>query len=76
MATISIAYLAPVQVVVDTDTGAVTRVVVIDEEVRPEPDGYCEDQDTYQPATSADVDRAYAIAEGHSTQWPGWQFGW
>lgn len=74
MPTISVAYRVPVQVVVDLDTGEVTRVVVIDESVEADRDGYTEDADTYHPAAPADVDRAYALAA--DAMWPGWEFGW
>ncbi|MCW2632976.1 MAG: hypothetical protein JWR88_1938, partial [Pseudonocardia sp.] len=42
MPEISIAYTVPVQVLVDTDTGEVTRVVVLDEQVTYNPAGHHE----------------------------------
>jgi hypothetical protein len=76
MPEISIAYTVPVQVIVDTETGEVTRVVVIDEHARPDRDGYCEVRDTYGTADPGDVDRAYCIAEAPAVEWPRWQMGW
>jgi hypothetical protein len=43
---ISIAYTAPVQVIVDLDTKQVTRVVVIDEDLTPDRNGYRENHHT------------------------------
>jgi hypothetical protein len=76
MPQISVAYTVPVQVVVDTDTGEVIRVVVIDEYAHPDRDGYCEDRDTYATPIAADIELAYRITEAPDIDWPRWQMGW
>jgi hypothetical protein len=74
MPRISIAYTAPVQVIVDLDSKRVTRVVVIDEDVTPDRNGYRENHDTGEHCTLQQAAEAYALAE--TSPWPGWQFGW
>jgi hypothetical protein len=71
---ISIAYTAPVQVIVDLDSKRVTRVVVIDEDVTPDRNGYRENHDTGEHCTLEQAAAAYALAE--TSPRPGWQFGW
>jgi hypothetical protein len=71
---ISIAYTVPVQVVVDLDTRQVTRVVVIDEEVAAQPDGYREQYGTGRACSDEQARQGYAIAEQDT--WPSWDFGW
>jgi hypothetical protein len=74
MPEISIAYTVPVQVLVDTDTGDVTRVVVLDEQVTYNPAGHHEDRDSAVPPNQDDIDGAYEIAQG-AAEWPAWDFG-
>jgi hypothetical protein len=71
MPCISIAYTVPVQVVVDLDTTRVTRVVVIDEDVTSDRNGY---HDTGAHCTLEQAAAAYAVAE--TSPWPGWDVGW
>jgi hypothetical protein len=71
---ISIAYTAPVQVIVDLDTRRVTRVVVIDEDVTPDRNGYRDNHDTLERCTLEQAAAAYAVAE--TSPWPGWDVGW
>jgi hypothetical protein len=71
---ISIAYTVPVQVIVDLDRGRVTRVVVIDEDVTADRNGYRENRATGEHCTLEQVAAAYAIAE--TSQWPSWDIGW
>jgi hypothetical protein len=71
---ISIAYTAPVQVVVDLDTRRVTRVVVIDEDVAPDRNGYRENHDTGEHCALEQAAAVYAVAE--TSPWPGWDVGW
>jgi hypothetical protein len=75
MSSISIGYTVPVQVVVDTDTGKVHRVVVIDEEIAFDPNGFTEDRDIYlKPVPQELIDKAHEIAE--QNEWPAWDVGW
>jgi hypothetical protein len=74
VACISIAYTAPIQVIVDLDSGRVTRVVVIDEDVTPDRNGYRENHDTGEHCTLEQAAAAYALAE--TSPWPGWDIGW
>jgi hypothetical protein len=69
VACISIAYTAPVQVIVDLDSGRVTRVIVIDEDVTPDRNGYRENHDTGEHCTLQYAAAAYALAE--TSPWPG-----
>ena len=76
---ISISYSVPVQVIVDLDTGTVDRVVVIDEDITADRNGFAENADTYTPATPEQITAAYDIAEGVDTgavEWPAWDMGW
>jgi hypothetical protein len=72
---VSIAYSVPVQVIVDLDSGEVDRVVVIDEGIEADKDGFSEDADEYRPITAEQKARAYEIADG-GAEWPSWDFGW
>lgn len=63
----------PLVVVVDTDTGEVVKVVVVDEEIKP---GYTlavDDDGETLPADAPAVMRAVEIAE--AAEWPSWQHG-
>jgi hypothetical protein len=71
---ISIAYTVSVQVLVDLDRQRVTRVVVIDEDVTPDRNGYRENHDTGAHCTLEQAAAAYAIAE--TSPWPSWDIGW
>ncbi len=75
MSSISIGYTVPVQVVVDTDTGKVHRVVVIPEDMTFDEAGFTEDRDNHlNPVPQQLIDKAHEIAE--ENEWPGWEFGW
>ena len=74
-------YEVPVAVHVDTETGEVTRVVVIDEEIHPEPQrvphvGDCDVTlaDFSGPAPEDVAKRAREIAE--SQEWTVWENGY
>jgi hypothetical protein len=71
---ISIAYTAPVQVIVDLDTKQVTRVVVIDEDVTPDRNGYRDNHHTGEHCTLRQAAAAYAVAETSPS--PSWDIGW
>jgi hypothetical protein len=71
---ISIAYTAPVQVIVDVDTTRVTRVVVIDEDVTLDRNGYWDNHDTVECCTLQRAAAGYAVAE--TSPWPGWDVRW
>jgi hypothetical protein len=69
-----VSYTAPIEVVVDTDTGAVQRVVIIDEGIQIDT-GDNVHGEGYSPLEDpAARDRARQIAE--TAEWPGWQHGW
>ena len=55
-------YTVPVVAMVDVETGEVTRVIVVDEEIRP-------DSDLSDPA----IAEASRIAD--EADWPSWEFG-
>ena len=76
MALISISYTVPVQVIVDTTTTTVHRVVVIDEAISQDRNGHHADHDanTSLAAVAPQVTAAYAIAEAE--EWPSWDIGW
>jgi hypothetical protein len=71
---VNISYTCPVQVIVDLDTGEIDRVIVIDEGITAEPDGFAEDADEYKPVGGHQKARAFAIAE--AAEWPSWDLGW
>jgi hypothetical protein len=70
---ISIAYTAPVQVIVDLDTKRVTRVVVIDEDVTPDRNGYRDNHDTGRHRT---LQQAASCAIAETSPSPSWDIGW
>jgi hypothetical protein len=76
VALISISYTVPVQVIVDTTTSTVRRVVVIDEAISQYRSGHHADHDanTSLAADAAQVTGAYVIAEAE--EWPSWDIGW
>ena len=62
MPTVTLTYTVPVVAMVDVDTGEVTRVIVVDEEIR-------SDMDLSEPSIAA----ASRIAD--EVDWPSWEFG-
>lgn len=78
MSTLSISYTVPVQVIVNLETGRVTRVVVLDELVEPDESskgGFYEVvDDQNRVPRQAEIDKAYRLAE--DADWPAWDFGW
>lgn len=78
MPELQVAYTAPVEVVVDTDTGTVTRVVIVDEQVTPALErgmfADVHDRDDYAVVEDeALADRAREIAA--NADWPAWEHG-
>ena len=69
-----VSYTAPIEVVIDTDTGTVERVVVIDEGIQLDA-GDNVHGDGYTPLADETV-RARARAIAESAPWPAWQHGW
>jgi hypothetical protein len=76
MPQISIAYTVAVQVVVDPDEPGVYRIVVIDEAIQQDRDGYHEyiEAGREKKPSEEEVAAAYHIAE--NSEWPSWDFGW
>jgi len=83
MMEVHVNYHVPVVAVVDTDTGEVTQVVVIDEAIELDAGRPVTAERTVRPGVGllrfkdvvgAARDRAIEAAE--SGAWPGWQFGW
>jgi hypothetical protein len=77
MPELQVAYSVPVEVIVDTDTGKVSRVVTVDEQVDIDLDAadqpLVHDRD-YNVITDADlIDKAVEIAK--SEDWPAWDHG-
>jgi hypothetical protein len=70
----SISYTVPVQVLVDTETGEVQRVVVIDDSIDSDPATYTVDYDTLAPLSRDEARKAYELAG--QAMWPSWDFGW
>ena len=69
-----VSYTAPIEVVVDTDTGTVQRVVVIDEGIQLDA-GDNVHGEGYTPLEDESArDRARHIAD--TAAWPAWQHGW
>jgi hypothetical protein len=83
-AIVQIAYRAPVIAVVDTASGTVSRVVVIDEAASLDPDEHAiQPWDNAREVNALDDDRKAAIikraeeiAEDSDASWPAWQVGW
>lgn len=74
MGVVSVPYTVPVQVLVDTESREVVRVVVIDENVKHDPEGYWEDGEDYSSITDQGLkDSAAEIAE--EADWPTWEHG-
>jgi hypothetical protein len=75
-----ISYIAPIEVVVDTETGEIDRVVVIDESIALDRDDCAPDRkaihgEGYTPLEDqATRDRALLMAE--TAEWPAWHHGW
>jgi hypothetical protein len=69
-----VSYIVPVEVVVDTDTGTVQRVVVIDEGIQLDADDNVHGEGYTPLADAAARARAREIAD--TAEWPGWQHGW
>jgi len=63
MIELQIAGTVPISVTVDLETGQVTEVRVIDEEV------------TLDPAPDGDRDYARAVEAAEDADWPAWEFG-
>jgi hypothetical protein len=74
--TVHVNYTVPVVAVVNLATGEVDRVVVVDDEVKLDPDygNRGVTNDAADPADDAVADAALEIAEGDEP-WPGWEFG-
>jgi hypothetical protein len=68
----NVEYNVPVMVHLDTETGEVMRVVVLDELVEPTRRVYHEGIDRYIYGAAAQ--KAVRLAE--ESPWPGWSFGW
>ncbi len=67
----------PVVVIVDTETGKVASVHVIDEEVAEFDHNYVMDDDTDEqvsPTRNAGIS-AWAIRTAQDAEWPAWEFG-
>lgn len=75
MARVIIGYTVPVQVVVDLETREVHRVVVVDEAVTYDTEGYTENYDDFSTPSPEQVEQARKIAE-EEAMWPAWEFGW
>lgn len=75
---VQVPYLAPVEVVVDTHTATVDRVVVIDESVSPDHRyGYrCHDCAAVLAVGCPTMPAARAIAAADDIEWPRWEHGW
>lgn len=73
---VQVAYTVPVEVVVDLDTGEVSRVVVIDEEVALDssPRGGVNTREYLPVEDKKIVAQAIGIAE--NAMWPAWENGW
>jgi hypothetical protein len=75
MATVTVWGLVPVAVIVDTDTGEVSRVVVIDEAFRVDAESPPTDDGNVQPVAAVDAAAALAVVNGDEAEWPTWEFG-
>ncbi|MDQ6949255.1 MAG: hypothetical protein M3256_24125 [Actinomycetota bacterium] len=75
MAAVTVWGHVPVAVIVDTETGEVTRVVAVDEEFRVDADSPPTDDGNLRPAVAADADAALAVVNADDAEWPMWEFG-
>ena len=75
---VNVPHTCPVQVLVDTETGEVTRVVVIDEAIKHDPDGYWDIYEGPKGAELTDELKAHAVklVDDGDVTWPSWTFGW
>lgn len=75
----NVEYSAPVEVQVDTETGEVKRVVVLDELAEPKMDsahgGYVVEEQGAIPIADNQI-RKTAVKIAATGQWPAWEFGW
>lgn len=62
MATVRLKYSVPVVALVDTESGEVLRVVVLDDEIQPDMD-------------LSDLEAAAAVRLADEADWPSWEFG-
>lgn len=75
VAQISLAYTVPVDVLIDTETREVQKVIVVVEALRQDRASNAVDIDDDTTPTAVQTDAAYAIAEA-DTEWPSWKLGW
>ena len=77
---VQISYLAPVEVVVDTDERSVERVVVLDEETELDRDDCAKDGRSIHTYGYGELEdehiRVAALAIADASEWPAWRFGW
>jgi hypothetical protein len=73
---VQVAYLYPVEVVVDLEDRQVTQVVIIDEAIEIDPEEPVRSSGGLEPVTPARARAAVAIAEREGGEWPASRFGW
>jgi len=80
MSLIQVGYMVPVEVIIDTETKTVQRVVVIDEDIKYDrndaaKDGKSIHTDSYDEVTDPAL-RATALYVVEHEEWPAWEIGW
>lgn len=75
MTIVQVSYTVPVEVVVDTDTGEVKSVVVIEESIEIDHRDGTVHTDGYAELTDPLV-RARAVEIAENSEWPAWEHGW